>query len=75
MHTNKLVFILLILMSASSYGQKRCNCIDNLVETILKVETNYAGFPAKVTQKNRLEYEKLKQELRLKATVFNDPDL
>lgn len=72
MKSNALIFILLSFVSAYSYGQEKCSCPDNLEKTIQKVEENYAGFPDKVTQTNRSEYESLKQTLRHSATKSNE---
>lgn len=73
MKPNTLIFILLNFVSVYSYGQEKCDCVDNLEKTIQKVEENYAGFPDKITKNNRSEYESLKQNLRDKATMSNEP--
>ena len=47
--------------------QVSCNCLDNLNETIVKTEINYAGFPTKVNSKTKPDYESLITSLRAKA--------
>jgi len=74
MKKNKLIFTLLILLSTLTYGQEKCECADNLEKTIQKVEENYAGFPDKVTAKNKSEYEQIKKALRNKAITSNNPN-
>ena len=47
--------------------ENSCDCRSNLDSTILKTETNYAGYPAKVNASTRPAYQKLVSSLRQKA--------
>lgn len=47
--------------------QVSCNCLDNLNETIVKTEINYAGFPTKVDAKTKSDYDNLITSLRARA--------
>lgn len=50
-----------------------CNCRSNLDSTILKTETNYAGYPAKVNASTGPAYQKLVSTLRQKAAREVNP--
>jgi hypothetical protein len=58
-----------LLLSAK---QIPCNCLNNLNETIVKTEINYAGFPTKVNAKTKPAYTNLIANLRAKAKKENN---
>ncbi|GGG87748.1 hypothetical protein GCM10007415_22040 [Parapedobacter pyrenivorans] len=62
-----------VFVSFVAFGQERCNCLDNLQETIQKTEENYAGFPDKIKPANRVRYSQLKNTLQEKAVDSNTP--
>jgi len=69
----KLLLVSFFLFSTSSYGQVKCDCLANLDKTVREVEENYAGFPVKVTEKNKIAYQVLKADLQTRAAASDEP--
>lgn len=66
--------LFLFVLSANIFAQaNRCECADNLNRLISKTEENYAGFPAKVHDGNRAQYQELIQSLKKSAADITDP--
>ena len=69
-----LLFILVTFISCSAFCQNTvCNCSSNIDTLILKNEKNYAGFPQKVNTQTWVQYQKLKETLKKKALILNEP--
>ncbi len=73
MKLNISLLIFTSILSIRAYAQeKSCDCPANINETIAKTEANYAGFPVKITAKNRPEYNRLVSSLKNKARTSAD---
>ncbi|MAZ26966.1 MAG: hypothetical protein CL868_07790 [Cytophagaceae bacterium] len=57
----------LFLFTINGFAQAQCDCPTNLDQSIQQVELNYAGYPDKVTAKNKADYEEFKNQLLHKA--------
>jgi len=67
------LFLLLISLSSTMFSQDNtCNCLENLNLTIEKTETNYAGFPNKVTAQTKAVYQAMVTNLQKKAVKETD---
>jgi len=70
----KLILPLFLLLSPVLIAAQQipCNCVENLNETIVKAEANYAGFPIKVNTRSRSAYDKMVNDLKIKAVKENN---
>ncbi|MEM6843197.1 MAG: S41 family peptidase [Bacteroidota bacterium] len=50
-----------------------CDCSQNLNQTIEKVETNYAGYPAKLKAEGKMKYRQLVDSLQKMSEGISDP--
>ncbi|MEJ1237440.1 S41 family peptidase [Chryseolinea sp. T2] len=71
-----ILLVMFLFVEDRAYAQNsQCNCLQNLDTLISKTETDYAGFPIKVTAQNLKQYKSLRDDLRNKAasTKENKP--
>ncbi|MFY7911745.1 MAG: hypothetical protein ACOVO2_19445, partial [Emticicia sp.] len=61
-----------LLISQLSFSQQECKCSKNFDFAYQKIKDNYAGWEDKITSKNQTEFDKLTQEIKVKAETITD---
>lgn len=66
----KIITLLIIALSQSSYSQIDCNCTETLEQLAIKIETEYPGFEDKT--KNKVLYNSFKEKLMKRSAAISE---
>lgn len=66
----KIILIITLLISFSTYSQQECRCATNFESVFQKVRDNYAGWNDKITPQNQAEFDKLTALTRDRVAVI-----